>query len=171
MKSKSPLPLVAALLLTAAFAVTAVAQAPNPPAAAAEHHFPPMPPPKNLQVLPKTLTSEQVHDIMHHWAEALGTECSHCHAVDTKAPAFHGHPRLNFADDSKPEKRTARLMFKMVQDINDNYISMVQNSGLPVSCGTCHRGQTDPPPFVPPPDHDHDHHGPPPPAAAMPMPK
>ena len=169
MKPKSVVPLVSALALSAALAVTAVAQAPAAPPAGPPHH---MPAPKNLQVLPKDLTVEQVHDIMHHWAQALGVGCEHCHAVDTKAPLWHGHPRLDFASDAKPEKHTARLMYKMVTEINTEYISKVPNSGMPVTCGTCHRGQADPPPFVPPPDKDHDHGpGGPPPAGAPPMPK
>ncbi|MGB6973177.1 MAG: c-type cytochrome [Terracidiphilus sp.] len=170
MKLKSVVPVLSALALSAALAVSALAQAPAAPPAGEAHHMGPMPPPKNLQVLPKDLTIEQVHGIMHHWAEALGTNCAHCHAVDTAHPASHGHQRLNFADDSKPEKQTARLMYTMVKTINTEYISKVPNSGMSVTCATCHRGQADPPPFVPPPDndHDHDHGGPPPAGAAMP---
>lgn len=168
MKNKSVVPLLATLVLSAAFAI---GQTPAAPPAGAPHHMPPMPPPKNLQVLPKTLTIEQVHGIMHHWAQALGVGCEHCHAVDTQHPAWHGHPRLDFASDAKPEKRTARLMYKMVTEINTEYISKVPNSGMPVTCATCHRGMAAPPPFVPPPDHDHDHdhaHGAPPSGTAIP---
>ena len=104
------------------------------------------------------MTGEQVHELMHKWAAELGTECSTCHAADPKNLAPNGRPRLNFADDSKPEKSTARLMYKMVQTINTQYISMVDNSGMPVTCGTCHRGHLSPEPFVAPKeDHDHDH--------------
>lgn len=116
-----------------------------------------MPAPKNLQVLPKNLTAEQVHEIMHKWAGYLGAHCDTCHAVDPNRKGPNGRPVLNFADDSKPEKRTARLMYKMTENINENYISMVENSGQPVTCGTCHRGHVTPEPFVLPPDHDHDH--------------
>lgn len=121
-----------------------------------------MPAPKNLQVLPKNLTAEQVHEIMHKWAGELGAKCTTCHAVDPNRVGPNGRPVLNFADDSKQEKRTARLMFKMTENINENYISMVENSGQPVTCGTCHRGHVTPEPFIPPPDHDHDHHEAPP---------
>lgn len=134
----------------------------NPPAPAPQgqgvSHAWQMPAPKNLQVLPKNLTGEQVHEIMHKWAAALGTQCSTCHAVDPSRVGPNGRPVLNFADDSKEEKRTARLMYKMTENINDNYISMVENSGQPVTCGTCHRGHVAPEPFVPPPDHGHDPH-------------
>lgn len=161
---------VAAVVLCAAVAASP-AQTPqpqNPPAAAqhegGEHHWT-MPAPTNLQVLPKNLTAEQVHEIMHKWAGSLGANCSTCHAVDPNRTGPNGRPVLNFADDSKPEKRTARLMYKMTENINENYISMVENSGQPVTCGTCHRGHVTPEPFIPPPDHDHDHHEAPPPAA------
>ena len=119
-----------------------------------QHHAEPAP--TNLQVLPKNLTGEQVHQIMHQWAGELGTECSTCHAADPNKIGRNGRPRLNFADDSKPEKNTARLMYRMVQEINTKYISMVGNSGMPVTCGTCHQGHLSPVPFVPKKE-DHDH--------------
>ncbi|MDE3199862.1 MAG: c-type cytochrome [Acidobacteriota bacterium] len=118
-------------------------------------------------MLPKNLTGEQVHEIMHKWEAELGTECSTCHAADPKNIGPNGRPRLDFASDAKPEKATARLMVKMVHDINSNYISMVDNSGMPVSCGTCHRGHLSPEPFVAPPEEHHEHHDGPPPAAGQ----
>ena len=150
-------------MVSAVFAVAVVAQTPaaQQPPAGTEHHHHDEPAPTNLKVLPKTMTGEQVHDLMHKWEASLGAECSTCHAADPKNIGPNGKPRLNFADDSKPEKSTARLMFKMVEDINTNYVGKVENSGVPVSCGTCHRGHLDPPIFSPPKeDHDHDHdHG------------
>ncbi|MGA3081075.1 MAG: c-type cytochrome [Terracidiphilus sp.] len=145
-----------ALLAAAVLAVAAVAQAPQtapaqPPAAASppqEHHYPDG---TNLKVLPKTLTGDQLHEIMEGWAAALGTHCTTCHTADPTKIGPNGWPQLNFPDDSKPEKSTARLMVRMVQDINGNYISMVDNSGAPVACGTCHRGHLSPEPFVAPP--------------------
>lgn len=149
----------AALLATTLFAVPALAQAP-PPA-----HHEEEPAPTNLKVLPQNLTGEQVHQIMHKWEADLGAKCSTCHTADPKNIGPNGRPRLNFADDSKPEKATARLMFKMMENINQNYISKIENSDEPVTCGTCHRGHIGPEPFKPAPENDHDHHdGPPPPA-------
>ena len=164
MKSSSPLFTAPLLSVLSFFAVAAVAQAPAtppaPPAGQHQHHDEPAP--TNLQVLPKTMTGEQVHDLMHKWEAQLGAECSTCHAADPKNIGPNGRPRLNFADDSKPEKATARMMFRMVQDINGNYVEKIDNSGVPVSCGTCHRGHLDPPIFTPPKeDHDHDHPAPP----------
>ena len=157
----------AAVLISAVFAVASFAQAPStqqPPAESAHHEHHQEPAPTNLKVLPKTMTGEQVHEVMHGWAGALGTECSHCHAVDPNRKMPNGRPALNFADDSKPEKNTARLMYKMVEDINKNYVSMIPASEEkvePVGCGTCHQGHVKPPEFVPPKhDHDHDHAAP-----------
>jgi len=151
------LPVSALALLTAVvFGLTMVAQAPSaapptqppqggPPPAGFQH-----PAPTNLKVLPKTLTGEQVHEIMEQWEAALGAHCNTCHTPDPTHLDARGRPRLDFADDSKKEKGTARLMFKMMQDINENYVSMVENSGAPVTCGTCHRGHLGPEPWVAP---------------------
>ena len=160
-----------AALVSALFAVATHAQAPaaqQAPTGEAHHHHE-EPAPTNLKVLPKTMTGEQVHDLMHKWEASLGAECSTCHAADPKNIGPNGRPRLNYADDSKPEKNTARLMYKMVEDINSNYVDKVENSGVPVSCGTCHRGHLDPPIFTPPKeDHEHGDHPAPPAAAEKP---
>ncbi len=121
------------------------------------------PEPKNLKVLPKDLTGEQVHDIMEQWEGALGAKCSTCHTPDPNNIGPNGRPRLNFADDTKQDKETARKMYQMVEMINQNYISKIDSSGAPVTCGTCHRGHLGPQPFVPAPE---EHDGPPPPPPA-----
>ena len=141
------------------------------------------PAPTNLKVLPKNLNGKQVRDIMEQWAGQLGVHCNACHAADPKGGMGpNGHPRLNFADDSKHEKQTARLMYTMTKKINADYISMVKmdhdhdedhehgakgehgehegHEAHNVTCGTCHRGHQHPEAFIPPPEHD----GPPPPA-------
>jgi hypothetical protein len=48
-------------------------------------------------------------------------------------------------------KTIARLMYTMTEEINSNHIAKVEGSGMPVTCGTCHRGQKYPSVFVPPP--------------------
>ena len=174
MKSNSlSLPTAAVALVTAAvFAITTVAQAPQtqqaPQAQPASAGGPPpgqrngpRAAPTNLKVLSKDLTGDQVHEIMEKWADELGAHCNTCHTADPNNIGPNGRPRLNFADDSKPEKAIARLMFTMTEDINRNYVSKVPNSDMPVTCGTCHRGHLGPQPFVVPPDE----HGGPPPAA------
>ena len=163
-----------ALFVAAVIATTAFAQAPQTAPAAQPVGGTPPPPrtfpaPTNLKVLPKTLTGAQVHEIMEGWEGSLGAHCNTCHAADPNNIGPNGRPRLNFADDSKPEKATARQMYKMLTDINTNYISKIDSSGAPVTCGTCHRGHLGPEPYViPKDDHDHDHPGAP---AATPVPQ
>jgi hypothetical protein len=133
------------------------AQAPQIPQSGAESPPPSsprtFPAPTNLQVLPKDLSGQQVHDIMEQWAHALGLRCDSCHAEDRDNPSPDGLPQLNFADDSKPMKGTARIMYKMTEEINSNYIAKVGGSDMPVTCGTCHRGGISPEPFtMEPPD-------------------
>ena len=166
---------MAAVLGAALVAVTTVAQAPQPgqPAGGEQHHRGPAPKPTNLKVLPKDLTGDQVMDIMHGWEGQLGSECDTCHTADPVKKFPNGRPMLNFADDSKKEKETARLMLKMTMEINEK-TSMVESkhdnaeAAKKVTCGTCHRGHLDPPAYIPPKEHEHEHHDGPPPAGEKP---
>ena len=162
-KFASLLPLSAAVAVVgvAVFACATVAQAPQspPPPAGPRGHNWTYPAPTNLQVLPKDLTGNQVHEIMEGWAGALGQHCTYCHAEDPKHLAPNGRPRLNFASDEKDEKKMARIMYKMTEDINKNYVTKVAEmdkmpeAAPPVTCGTCHQGHEDPPEFKPAPEH------------------
>src|SRR5580698_9944957 len=149
----------ASVSLFAGRSLVFAAQEPIPPPPQSQPGGPPpheMPAPTNLKVLPKNLTGAQVHEIMEKWEGELGTSCKTCHAADPKNLGPNGKPRLNFPDDSKEDKQTARKMFKMVEEINANYISKIDSSGMPVTCGTCHRGHLGPEPFTAP-EHDHAH--------------
>ena len=89
---------------------------------------------------------------MEKWSASLGAHCDSCHTADPQNIGPNGRPRLNFADDSKPMKGSARLMFTMTEKINVDYVSMIDSSGAQVTCGTCHRGHLGPEPFVIPPE-------------------
>jgi hypothetical protein len=113
------------------------------------------PPPTNLQVLPKELTGRQVREMMETWEGSLGVKCDFCHVADTKNPGPNGRPHLNFADDTKPNKQIARMMYTMMQQVNREYIAKAMDldkdgMGSPVTCGTCHRGHSMPEDFVVP---------------------
>jgi hypothetical protein len=152
----SPRPLsvtVVAVSIAAVFAIIAVAQTPQfpPPArgsAPSSERDHAHAAPTNLKVLPTNLTGDQVREIMEGWEAALGIHCSTCHAADSNNIGPNGRPRLNYADDSKPEKATARLMYTMTEDINVHYLSKIESSGFPITCGTCHRGHLGPEPFT-----------------------
>ena len=186
MKPSSLLATAAAGVLLAAAVVTTAAQEPQPsPAAppapgsqaAPQPGMPPggrpmrsFPAPTNLQVLPKDTTGQQVREIMRTWAGSLGVECDACHATDPKNAGPNGRPRLNFADDSKDDKKIARIMYTMTEAINANYISKTKEidtdaMDMKVACGTCHRGHQMPQEFVIPREQ---RRGAAPPAAAAP---
>ena len=98
---------------------------------------------KNLKVLPKHITHEQLGSVMHEWASSLGVRCDFCHAANVDGKG------LDFASDAKPEKEMARHMFKMMNKINQKYFEakkdstgMIAHSG--VNCYSCHRGNSHP---------------------------
>ena len=166
-----------ALLAAAVLAVSTLAQAPQaaPAQPSPAGGQPPRdyPAPTNLKVLPKTLTGQQVRDIMEKWEGSLGAHCSTCHTADPKNIGPNGRPRLNFADDSKTAKQIARVMYTMTQKINSDYISKTMemdedNDGSPVTCGTCHRGHKMPEKFEIPPEERGPGAGPGMPPAAQP---
>ncbi|MBS1529803.1 MAG: c-type cytochrome [Bacteroidetes bacterium] len=100
------------------------------------------PKPKNLKVLPKDIPFRTLDHIMDTWAVSLGVHCNFCHARDPQTN------KMDFASDAKPEKTTARHMFKMAAKINKKFfegqkdsLGMVAGS---INCYTCHRGQAHP---------------------------
>lgn len=143
--------------ITVASATTALAvtlggpalQAQNPAAASA-----PVDAPRNLKVLSSSngLTLREVRAIMDEWTDEIGADCSTCHVRNPQTVARNGGARFNYADDSKEEKNTARVMYRMTEAINADYVAKVPNSGIPVTCGTCHRGHISPEPFAVPAD-------------------
>ena len=147
------LPAAAVLLVVAVTAATVVNL---PPARRVPVRRPPgariYPAPTNLKVLPKDLTGQQIHEIMEQWSGRWAS-LQLLPREDRNNIGPNGRPRLNFADDSKPMKDTARLMFTMTEKINTDYVAMIDSSGAPVTCGTCHRGHLGPEPFkIQPPD-------------------
>ena len=139
------------LLFGVAILGVAAGQSPQKAPAAASANLPVFPAPTNLKVLPKDLTGQQIHALMKQWAAALGVGCDACHLRVTEGTRIHPNPHLDFADDARPMKAAARLMYSMTEQINNNYIASLNGSGVPVTCGTCHRGVVSPAPFAPPP--------------------
>lgn len=91
---------------------------------------------KNLLVLPKTTTKDEVKQIMRAQSRALDVECDFCHEVP------------DMASDANKMKVIAREMMKMQNEINDKWLKgMKADPKNRVTCGTCHRGKDVPPPF------------------------
>ncbi len=136
-----------ALVTVAAFGVSRAAQGPATADVKVAQPGKIYPAPTNLKVLPKNSTGQQVHDTMKEWSDSMSVECSACHAEVPGKKGPDGKPLLNFADDSKPMKDVARMMYTMTDEINSSYIAKVEGSGLPVTCGTCHQGKISPEPY------------------------
>ena len=81
--------------MAVAFAVAAISQPNSLPVACRPTNMSIARPrllPPIFRFCPKTMTGEQVHEMMHKWEAALGTECSTCHAADPKEPGPNGRP-------------------------------------------------------------------------------
>ena len=115
----------------ALLAAVATAQAPTPAAA---------PQYKNLQVLPKDISQDQLFPIMKSFAQALGVRCVHCHVGEEGKPLS----TFDFASDAKKEKLVARKMLVMVHRINEQDFGVKDFKDVKVTCFTCHRGSTKP---------------------------
>ena len=95
----------------------------------------------NLQVLPKDISKPQLEGTMRRFAFALNVRCVHCHVQKA-------NNQMDFADDEKETKKTARVMLQMVAAINREYISKLGKSApLQVECVTCHHGLAQPRPL------------------------
>jgi tetratricopeptide (TPR) repeat protein len=96
----------------------------------------------NLQVLPKDIARPELVRTMRGWAGELGVRCVHCHVGPDDLQG------MDFAVDTKPTKRAAREMIRMVQHINGTVVAALpprEGARDGVSCYTCHRRDTRPP--------------------------
>ena len=97
--------------------------------------------PKNLKVLPKTISRPELEDVMRNFSMALGVRCDACHA---QAKNAERPGELDFASDEKEMKETARKMMKMVGSINEQVGQMGLKDAPKVACVTCHHGVKEP---------------------------
>lgn len=94
---------------------------------------------KNSSVLPKNTTSKELGAIMRGFTSALGVRCAYCHVGEEGKDL----KEYDFVSDAKPAKTKARTMIKMVDAVNEQYLSQLSKEtshGLKVSCVTCHHG-------------------------------
>ena len=103
---------------------------------------------KNLKVLPKNISGDNLHKVMEEWEHSLGVHCNFCHVRNEETK------KMDWASDAKPEKEMARDMFKMMNKINQKYfhakkdsLGMIMQSGI--NCNTCHRGTAHPEVVIP----------------------
>jgi hypothetical protein len=99
---------------------------------------------KNLRVIPRTISEEELIKVMREINVALGVKCSYCHQEIPGKTTPEGHPAHDFASDNKLQKRIARKMMLMTRNINDKLEDIGDHEFERVSCITCHRGHTQP---------------------------
>jgi hypothetical protein len=99
---------------------------------------------KNLKILHKDISHEELNKVMHNFNDALGVKCTFCHAGPKE-----GDKWPDFASDEKPEKSIARKMIKMTNRINKKFFHGKSKIGdadavMAVMCETCHHGSPHP---------------------------
>jgi hypothetical protein len=92
---------------------------------------------KNVQVLKGLTAAELVHKMDAEYGTAMSWNCTNCHRFA---------PQGNFASDTATDKRRARFMQQMTDDINRNQLPKLYPKDTPkVTCMSCHRGYNEPP--------------------------
>jgi hypothetical protein len=99
--------------------------------------------PSNLRVLPKDSSPADIKNLMDQYGRELGVKCEYCHTQSSRTQ------QPDYASDDNPAKQTARVMIAMLDEINNKYLSQLddQKYAVLVTCGNCHQGQADPPNF------------------------
>jgi len=93
---------------------------------------------KNVQVLKGLTAAQLVHKMDADYGVAMSWNCTNCHRFA---------PQGDFANDTSNNKRRARFMQQMVNDINQVELPKLYPRDTPkVTCATCHRGYNEPPP-------------------------
>ncbi len=103
-----------------------------PPLQAAPEH-------KNLQVLDKNISKDDLKKMMEGFAAQLGVKCQFCHVEE------------QYEKDDKKQKNDARKMIKLVLEMKarkpEFFKTTVKENAI--QCSMCHRGKPQPEAFVP----------------------
>ena len=107
---------------------------------------------ENLQVLGHDISEQALDRVMLGNIQGLGLRrrqgegCLFCHVGDMERQ----RDEWDYASDAKPTKEKARVMMAMVEAINEEHLSRLDDRFVPslrVTCYTCHAGRTDPRPL------------------------
>lgn len=97
---------------------------------------------KNLKVMPKNTTKQQMDSVMKHFTASLGVKCNHCHVYNETQKS------MDFASDANEHKGVARDMMRMTSKINKKYFDVKDSKSLEadleMTCYTCHNGKSHP---------------------------
>jgi len=96
---------------------------------------------KNLQVLSKNISDNDMDFVMESFSTNLGVNCMFCHVHYEKGLVYS----FDYASDSLRNKRIARDMLKMTMKLNKKYFNTKLNSRMTTRsrfwCKTCHQGK------------------------------
>jgi hypothetical protein len=95
---------------------------------------------ENLRVLPRDIPRDSLLQVMRTLSMSLGVRCTYCHVGEEGAQNFAG---FRFDSDDRAPKRVARIMMRMVRDLNTRALAEIPDRRDPpvvVGCFTCHRG-------------------------------
>ena len=125
------------LVILAFVAIVALSCAVTNPSATANSQY------KNLKILPKNITHQQMDSVMHHYTASLNVRCTFCHVRNEEKK------EMDWASDANKHKLVTRQMMTMTDEINKKYFNhtggaITLSSQLPVTCYKCHHGATDP---------------------------
>ena len=88
---------------------------------------------KNIKAL-RGITASEFMETMGFFSASLGANCNYCHVGES------GGDWSKYADDSVPQKRTARGMVAMVATMNKQFFG----GRRVLTCYSCHRGADHP---------------------------
>lgn len=119
--------------------VTLLIASPGAPPASAQPRWSWPEKAKNLKVLPKNTTPEQLRAAMTGFTRSLGVRCSHCHVGEEGKPL----DTYDFVSDKNEKKRVARGMMKMLGKVNKELVAIqpAKAARVEMRCQTCHHGR------------------------------
>jgi hypothetical protein len=94
---------------------------------------------KNLQVLDKNISSDELKRTMDAYSSQLGVKCVFCHVGE------------QYEKDDKKQKQDARKMIKLVLEMKGRKTEFFKTTvkDNAIQCAMCHRGKAQPEAFVP----------------------
>ena len=103
---------------------------------------------KNLHILSKNISDDDIDYVMESFSVNLGTNCLFCHPGKQNGTEY----TFDYVTDELRNKRIARDMLSMTMKLNKKYFNIkltgLMNTRGRVWCKTCHQGS--PVPLLPP---------------------
>lgn len=96
----------------------------------------------NLRVLPADISKRDLINTMKGATRGLGVRCEFCHVGEGDDLS-----KFDFVSDDKEHKKIARVMFEMVNYVNNEFMPRISGDSAhqhEIRCYTCHAGNEEP---------------------------